>query len=264
MVKKLNFLFVSEPWKSTLLKVFLFGLGLFGVYFFSARGGSAFGGNFSFSALFIFFILLIGLYFSQLPERGYFKISFLILILTALSTLNFVQGNFYLAIFSCAVFAFLFYLFLGVMDLIFKNRQAVYLFFNTYLFLGVFSLFFGADKSKYFLLINALLFLAIFLLFKECFGFLRLVSRHFSFIIHNSRFISLVFAFLGLELFWAINLLPIGFINSAILLTLFIFLMRDFVLIYFSGRLNRRFFVNHLLIFIILVIFIFTNSKWNL
>ncbi len=264
MVKKLNSLFVSKPWKSTLLNALFFGLGLFGVYFFSARGGSAFGGNFSFLAFLIFSLLAVEIYFSQLPERGQFKISFLFLVLTALAVLNFFANGFYPAIFICAVFAFLFYLFLGITDIIFKNRQAVYLFFNTCLFLGVFSLFFGADKSKHYLIINLLLFLIIYFLIKECFDFLRLVVKNSLFIIHNSQFIAFVFAFLGLELFWAINLLPIGFINSAILLTLFIFLMRDFTLIYFSGRFNRQFFVNYLLVFVILVVFIFTNSKWNI
>ncbi len=254
MVKKLNSLFASKPWRSALLKVLIFGLGLFGFYFL----------NFSLPVFLVFSLLLVGIYFSQLPERGQFKTSFLILVLTAISALFFFASNFYLVILICLAFGFLFYLLLGVTDLIFKNRQAVYLFFNTCLFLAVFLLFFGADKSKHFLLINALLFLVIFLLFKECFDFLRSVNHNSLFIIHNSLFIALVFSFLGLELFWAINLLPIGFINSAILLALFVFLTRDFTLIYFSGRLNRRFFVNHLLIFVILVIFIFTNSKWSI
>ncbi|MDP3052800.1 MAG: hypothetical protein Q8N22_02510 [bacterium] len=254
MVKKLNSLFASKLWKSVLLKSSLIGFGLFGIYFF----------NFSFSAFLFFSFLMAGIYFSQLPERGQFRISFLVLTLTALLAFYFFADSFYLAFFGCLIFSFLFYLLLGLTDFIFENRRAVYLFFNTCLFLAVFSLFFGADKSKHFLLINALLFSAIFLLFKECFGFLRSASHRLPFIVHNPRFISLVFSFLGLELFWAINLLPIGFINSAILLTLFVFLMRDFVLIYFSGRLNRRFFANHFLIFIILVIFIFANSKWSI
>lgn len=271
MAKKLNSLFVSEPWKSTLLKALLFGLGLFGVYFFSTRDGSlpvrrigVFSGNFSFLTFLFFLFLVIGIYFSQLPERGQFKTSFLFLVLTALAALNFFAESFYPAIFICAVFSFLFYLFLGITGIIFKNRQAVYLFFNSCLFLAVFSLFFGVDKSRHYLIINLLLFLIIYFLIKECFYFLRSVIQNSLFVIHNSQFIALVFAFLGLELFWVINLLPIGSINSAILLTLFIFLMRDFALIYFSGRLNRRFLVNHFLIFIILVVFIFINSRWGI
>jgi len=254
MVKKLNSLFASKPWRSALLKVLAFGFGLFGLYFF----------NFSVPAFLAFLFLLAGIYFYQLPGRGHFRMSFLILVLVAIFVLVFFASNFYLAVLSCLAFSFLFYLLMGITDLIFENRQAVYLFFNTCLFLAVFLIFFGVDKSKYFLFINALLFLVIFLLFKECFNFLRSVNHNSLFIIHNSLFIALVFSFLGLELFWAINLLPIGFINSAILLALFVFLTRDFTLIYFSGRLNRRFLVNHLLIFAILVVFIFANSKWSI
>lgn len=254
MVKKLNSLFVNKLWRSALLKALVFGLGLFGIYFF----------HFSFSAFFFFALLLVWIYFSQLPERGQFGVSFLVLVVTALSSLGFLADSFYPAILVCLIFSFLFYLLLGLTDLIFENRRAVYLFFNTCLFLDVFSLFFGADKSKHYLFINVLLFLAVYLLFEECFNFFRSASHSAPLVVHNQRFISLVFSFLVLELFWAVNLLPIGFINSALLLALFVFLMRDFVLIYFSGRLNRRFFANHFIIFIILVIFIFANSKWSI
>lgn len=254
MVKKLNFLFVSKPWRSLLLKISLFGLGLLGVYF----------SNFSFPVLFVFSLLIGWFYFAQLPERAHFRISFLALVLTAFLTLYFSQGGFYSAFLACLGFGFLFYLLLGLPALVFKDRQSVYLLLNTGLFLTIFLLFFGADKSKHFLTINFLLFSVVFFLFRECFGFLRSAIHNSSFVVHNPRFFSLVFAFLSLELFWAISLLPIGFINLAILETLFVFLTRDFTLAYFSGRFNRRFFVHHLLIFIILVIFIFANSRWSI
>ena len=264
MVKKLSFLFASKPWRSLLRKVSLFALGLFGVYFFSARGGSAFGGNFFFPAIFVFSLLIAWFYFSQLPERAHFRISFLALTLTAFLTLRFSEGGFYPAFLACLGFGFLFYLLLGLPALIFKNRQSVYLLLNTGLFLAMFLLFFSADKSKHFLTINFLLFSVVFFLFGECFGFLRSAVHNSSFVVHNPRFLSLVFAFLSLELFWVINLLPVGFINLAILETLFVFLTRDFTLAYFSGRFNRQFFVYHLLVFIILIIFIFANSKWGI
>ncbi|MEK7574098.1 MAG: hypothetical protein AAB514_01030 [Patescibacteria group bacterium] len=254
MVKKLSFLSTGKPWRSLLLKVLLFGLGLFWVHL----------SGFSLPALFGFFILIIWLYFSQLPERAHFRISFLVLVSTALLTLYFSQGGFYPAFFACLGFSFLFYLLLGLPALVFKNRQSVYFLLNTGLFLIVFLLFFGADKLNYFLTINFLLFLVVFLLFEECFGFLRSAVHNSLFTIHNSRFISLVFAFLGLELFWVVSLLPIGFVNLAIFETLFVFLTRDFTLAYFSGRFNRQFFIYHLLIFVVLVIFIFTNSKWSI
>ena len=253
MDKKLNFLFTSKLWRSVLLKVLIFGISLYGIYFF----------NFSFFALFIFFLLLVGLYFSQLEDRGYLKTSFFVLALTALLSLNFLKGNFGLAVFACLVFSLLFYLLLGLVALLFKNRHSVYLLFNTCLFLVIFLDFFSVDKSKHFLIINLLLFSVIFFLFKACFNFLRSAGQNSLFVIHNSQFIALVFAFITLELFWVINLLPIGFINSAVLLTLFIFLMRDFAIAYFSGRLNRQFFIHHCLMFVVLAVLIFFNSKLN-
>lgn len=252
MDKKLNFPLTSKLWRSVLLKALVFGLGLYGIYFL----------NFSVPFLVVFSILLISLYFSQLPERGSFKVSFLLLVLTAFSTLIFFKNNFYLVVFSCLAFGFLFYLLLGLTAFVFKNRHSVYLFFNTSLFLAAFLLFFAADKSKYFLPINLLLFLAIFVIFRECFGFLRSSAQRPQLIVHNPQFLSLVFAFLGLELFWAISLLPVGFVNSAVLLTLFVFLMRDFAIAYSAGHLNRQFFISHCLLFVILIVLIFFNSKW--
>jgi hypothetical protein len=212
--------------------------------------------DFSLSAISLFCLLLLGLYFSQLPERGYSRISFLVLVLTAFFALRFFGAVFLVALGMVLIFSFLFYLLLGLTALIFKNRHSVYLFLNTSLFLAVFLLFFSIDKLKYFLLINFLLFLIIYLLIKECFNFFLTI--------HHPRFISLVIAFLSLELFWAISLLPIGFINSAILQTIFVFLMRDFALAYFSGRLNRQFLIYHSLLFIILVSLIFAVSHWSI
>lgn len=264
MVKKLSSLLTDKTWKLMLLKVFFFGLGLLGVYFFSAKGGSAFGGDFSFFAIFVFFLLAGWLYFSQLPERFHFRVSFLVLVATAVFALRFFGSNFYLAFLGCLVFGFLFYLLLGLPALVFRNRQSVYLLLNTGLFSVVFLLFFGADKLKHFLTINFLIFLVIFFLFKECFDFLHSAVHNSLFIVHNSRFVSLVFAFLSLELFWAISLLPIGFINLAVLQTLLVFLTRDFALAYFSGRLDRRFLIYQFLVFIALVSLIFSVSRWSL
>lgn len=254
MDKKLNFLFTSRQWRSLLLKVFLFGLALLGIYFF----------NFSLSAIFLFCLLLLWFYFSQLPERSYSRTSFLVLVLTVFFILRFFGANSPAVIGVVLIFSFLFYLLLGLTALIFKNRHSAYLFLNTGLFLVVFLFFFSIDKSKYFLLINFLLFLIIYLLLRECFNFSQSATSNPQLTIHHPRFISSAIAFLGLELFWAISLLPIGFINSAILLALFVFLMRDFALAYFSGRLNRRFLIYHSLIFIILVSLIFTTSRWSI
>lgn len=234
MGKKLNFLFTSKPWKSLLFKVFFFGLILFGIYFW----------DFSPLALLIFFLLLCWFYFSQLPERRYFRISFVILALTAFLALRFSGAGLGVSLGEVLIFSFLFYLLLGLAAFVFKNPNAVYLFLNTCLLLIVFLFFFGVGKSGRFLLVNLLLFLVVFLLFKECFTRIT---------VHQPLFIALVIAFLSLELFWAVNLLPFGFVNAAILQTLFIFLARDFVLAYFSGRLSRRFLINHSLVFIVLV-----------
>ena len=254
MDKKLNFLFANKQWKSLLLKVFFFGLGLLGLYFF----------NFSLFAVFLFGFLLLWFYFSRLPERGYSRISFLVLVLAAFFALRFFGTNFSVALGTVLIFSFLFYLLLGLTAFIFKNRHSVYLFLNTGLFLAVFMLFFSVAQSKYFLFLDFLLFLIIYFLIRECFNFPRFGIHNSLFIIPNPVFISLVIAFLSLELFWAISLLPIGFINSAILQTLFVFLMRDFALAYFSGRFNRRFLIYYFLAFIILVIFVFAASRWSI
>lgn len=260
MGKKLNFLFTSKPWKSRLLKVFFFGLVLFGVYFW----------DFSPAALLIFFLLLFWFYFSQLPERRHFRLSFVILSLTAFLALRFSGAGLGVSLGTLSVlgeiliFSFLFYLLLGLAAFVFKNPNAIYRFLNTCLLLVVFLFFFGGGQSEYFLLVNLLLFLVVFLLFRECFVFFRSAALQPQITIHQPLFTALVIAFLSLELFWAVNLLPLGFVNSAILQTLFIFLARDFVLAYFSGRLNRRFVMSHLVFFFVLATLIFIFSKWSI
>lgn len=254
MGKKLNFLFISKPWKSRLLKVFFFGLVLFGVYFW----------DFSPAALLFFFLLLFWFYFSQLPERRHFRLSFIILSLTAFLALRFSGVGLGVSLGEILIFSFLFYLLLGLGAFVFKNPNAIYRFLNTCLLLVVFLFFFGVGKSEHFLLVNLLLFLVVFFLFRECFVFFRSAALQPQITVHQPLFTALVIAFLSLELFWSISLLPIGFINSAILLTLFVFLMRDFVLAYFSGRLSRKFLIYHSLIFIILISLIFITSRWSI
>jgi hypothetical protein len=245
MVKKLNFLFISKARRLLWLKVLFFVLILSGLYFW----------NFSITALAIFVISVFWLYFSQLSERKRLRSSFIILFLMAFLILRLEEVNFGIFLGETIFLSLLFYLLLGLDTFIFKNPKATYLFLNTGLFLIIFLFFCGLGGLNYFWGINFLLFFIIFFLSKEC--FLRNS-------IHQPLFFSLVITFLTLELFWVINLLPIGFVNSAIFLTIFVFLARDFILAYFSGQLNRRFIISQFLIFSFLGIIIFIFSKWNL
>ena len=254
MVKKLSFLSTGKPWRSLLLKVLLFGLGLFWVHL----------SGFSLPALFGFFILIIWLYFFSIAGTSAFPDFIFGFSFNGAFDTVFFSRRILSGVFCLSGVQFLVLFTLGTSRSRFQESPIGLFPFKHRSFLIVFLLFFGADKLNYFLTINFLLFLVVFLLFEECFGFLRSAVHNSLFTIHNSRFISLVFAFLGLELFWVVSLLPIGFVNLAIFETLFVFLTRDFTLAYFSGRFNRQFFIYHLLIFVVLVIFIFTNSKWSI
>ena len=130
MVKKLSFLLTDKTWKSLLLKVLFFGLGLFGVYFF----------DFSFPVIFVFSILVGWFYFSQLPERFHFRISFLVLVLAAVFSLRFFGSSFYLAFLGCLVFSYLFYLLLGLPPS-FSEIASLFIFFLIPAFFGNFLAF---------------------------------------------------------------------------------------------------------------------------
>ena len=157
------------------------------------------------------------------------------------------------------LFGFLFFLFLGVKNLIFVNRQPLYYLFNNLLLMASFIFFFNSDKSQWFFIKYIMVFLIAFILFKE---FLAISSPR---LIGEQRInlVAFSFSFLILQFVWAIGLLPFSSLNSASLVLLIILILQDFIIHHLAGTINRRVVLRNATIFLVLNLVVFAASKWS-
>ncbi|MDP2705855.1 MAG: hypothetical protein Q8O49_01465, partial [bacterium] len=139
----------------------------------------------------------------------------------------------------------------------FNDHFLVYNLFHSSFLLAVFGIFFYFRFFFSFWLFLGL-FLAIFLLLEEFFVFngigwpkRRLAAEG-----------ALTLA--AIQIGWLTSFLPIGFINSAAFLVLFLGLSRDAVLAHFQGYFSISYLFRQLTFFVILSLFIFLISSWSL
>ena len=213
-------------------------------------------GNWLFAVVFI--LVSFYLYFRPSLNGSQFILSFLVLLATSLLIIKssfIVYGSLFIVVF----FGFLFFLLLGVKNLIFINRQPFYYLFNGLLLLVIFISFFWSGNSQLFFIKYLLIFFAIAFLFRE---FLTFSIDGFS----NSTKKNLIVygtAFLVLQLLWAITLLPISFLNAAGLALLIVMILQDFIVHHFSGTMSRQIVLRNVTVFLILSLVIFGASKWQ-
>ena len=213
-------------------------------------------GNWLFAVVFI--LVSFYLYFRPSLNGSQFILSFLVLLATSLLIIKssfIVYGSLFIVVF----FGFLFFLLLGVKNLIFINRQPFYYLFNGLLLLVIFISFFWSRNSQLFFIKYLLIFFAIAFLFRE---FLTFSIDGFS----NSTKKNLIVygtAFLVLQLLWAITLLPISFLNAAGLALLIVMILQDFIVHHFSGTMSRQIVLRNVTVFLILSLVIFGASKWQ-
>lgn len=206
----------------------------------------------------VFILVSFYLYFRPSLNGSQFILSFLVLLATSLLVIKssfIVYGSLFIVVF----FGFLFFLLLGIKNLIFVNRQPFYYLFNGLLLLVVFISFFWAGNSHLFFIKYLSVFFAIAFLFRE---FLTFSINGFS----NSTKKNLIVygtTFLILQLLWAITLLPISFLNEASLALLIVLILQDFITHHFSGTMSRQIVLRNVTIFLILNLVIFGASKWT-
>jgi len=143
-------------------------------------------------------------------------------------------------------FAMLFYLLLGVKDLVFLQRSTWYRVLNIGLVYSAFLLFFYHVQGSY--VIRAVLIFVMFLLLLERFT--------------KKRAIYWLLALIILEVVWAIGLLPIGFISAASLALAFYFFLTDLTSLYFEEKLTKRLILLDSTIFVALVLIVSGFAKW--
>ena len=171
--------------------------------------------------------------------------------LLALRTVNRWDYSLFLVVY----FAFLFYLILGIKDLVMIKRAGWYRFLNLALVHMILLLFFYYNQ-EFFLIKLVLVFCALLFLLKE---------------LLKNRLVVWLLAFLMTQSIWAIGLLPVGFINAANFGLLAYFIMLDLAEYQLSGPayrqagyLPRRRILTDVTIFVLLALLIFATSRWGI
>lgn len=183
--------------------------------------------------------------------------SFLVFLGVAMATIKILDSALFLGL-AVIFFSCLFYLIVGIKELIIVHRSVWDSFKNLLLFYAIFFLFFLTDKSSWFLAKYSAVFIADLFLIKEWI------------LIYESSFLkrvnaaSLVLAFIIIEALWVTALLPLGPINSANLMVLITYILFSFTVNHFEGKINRRFVLKKITIFVLLLLLIFATSGWRI
>lgn len=209
---------------------------------------------------FVAVFVLSGCYFYFVPSVNsrHFLASFLVILFFPVFLRQFLDSGWFLIV-SLAYLA-IFFVLLGLKNLIFINRRPIYCFLNGILIFAIFSLFFWSDRTgALFFLKYLFVFFAFLFLFKE---FLN-VSSEGSGAQKNNLFAWSV-SFLVLQIVWALSFLPINFLNAGALILLIVLIFQDFISGYISGSIDRKLILRNITIFIALALAIFGASSWSL
>lgn len=201
-------------------------------------------------------------YFRSFFNIRQFLASFLTLITTATLIMSLRGGA--EAIFLSLLFAFLFFLLLGIKDLIFIRRESLYYLLNSLLLLTIFVYFFSFNnfEQPFWSLVKSLAaFLATFFLFKEFLNFV--VPESLSLRGGKKNLIVFGLAFIISQFLWVIAFLPFRSLNAASLALLIALILEDFIVHHLSGTINRRIVLRNITMFLILAMIIFGASKWS-
>ena len=155
-----------------------------------------------------------------------------------------------------AIFGFLFFILLGIKNLVLARRRQWYAVLFVALVYGISLLFFTSGITSSVWRGTVLLAFFTFLLFREYF----IAQEH-----SKSRALlvtTLSLTLLTIELAWVINLLPLGFSKGASVLTLVSMMGAGITDRYVRGTLSARFLRLSFLLVIALVVIIFWSSRW--
>ena len=205
------------------------------------------------------------LYFRERVHSRLFLSSYIVLLAASLLSIHRINPASAPLLFAASLyFGILFFILLGVKNLIFIHRTLPYYFLQTFLFASVFMLFFNSDKSDSFIITYFLLGAAAFFLLREFieFNFAPALGLLQTPIAIKGGITAFVFAFLLMELVWVVALLPLGFLNAASFMVLAILLLEDLLLHASGGTLTRPIILRNATFFLCIGLVIFVFSKW--
>jgi len=204
-----------------------------------------------------FWVLNLAMYYRE-PEHGKTELfySFAILLIVSIFGVS-LLSHFEFLLAAVAVFSFIFYLSLGIKGLVFVRRAEWNRIKDFLLLYSIFIGYFLSDKYDWFYAKYLFVFIAAFFIASE---FISWMDIGFP---KRQRLAALVFAFLILQLLWAVSILPIGFINSATLMLAFSYLILNFSVSHFAGSINKNLIVkNSIILFFALVAILFL-ADWK-
>lgn len=164
-------------------------------------------------------------------------------------------------ILASLLFGVLFFLLLGIKEFLFLWRPAIFNFLSGALYFFIGGTFFIVDKSGSgaFLLYFLLSFFALYLLIRESIEFFMEDAPK-----RKKELLVIGSAVLVAEFLSVVSILPIGFLNSAALIILFVFILEDLVYYHLKGTLDRQIVLNNVTILVVCLLFIFATSKLSL
>ncbi len=230
--------------------------------------------GFSFFSFVVFFAGSAFLHFSESEDSALVRNSLLILSVSALIILRIVSGlvaNALPELLIIISYGSLILLFLLLKRSYFRDQVFVYGIFNAltifFFLLAVLSLRSAPafiEQSAFWKIMSSVstmvvLFLGVSVLVRDTFQFFGVsVGGKRIFLISGSL------AFICAELVWITGFLPLGAINSAALIAVFLVLARDALFANFEGKLNTRFALREGTVFIAAVVLLFAASPWSI
>ena len=155
-------------------------------------------------------------------------------------------------------FGFLFYILLGIKNLLLRHRRQWQYVLYLCLFYFGFSIFFSAGPGIPFLARSIILFIGSALLLREFFKFQEHGHQR---LITTSAWL---LAFLVTQCAWALSLLPFRFSAAASLMIVIVYSLSEITSRYLHGNLTARFLRINSFIFLGFFLLIFFTTHWKL
>lgn len=221
----------------------------------------------------ILFVLVSILIYALLPEqREELRISYFAAIVLPLLLVNVLESTqlpFDLVAGLETVVTILsgviFWSILNLINFKFKRRIFAYTIVNTFLLILLFVSILSIMEPFSIGFFGLGLFVGVFLLFSEIFEFFGISRVGFSLVRDKRSLVcSLAVGFLAVQLSWIVLILPLGLINSAVLLVLIFILLRDLLIAHFEGRLTLPFILRQFTFLVLFVVIIFASSNWSI
>lgn len=154
-------------------------------------------------------------------------------------------------------FLLLFFGVVGTGNFLFEDKVGVYGLTHTAVsFASIF--FFGMLTISVSWIWSIPLFFGVMLISKEFFIFMKLPSEK------ESKIFGAVLALFSIEFVFLSVFLPLGFMNTAIFVALFLFILRNIIVLHTEKNLTKQVFFREIAVFVLFSLLIFATVRWTI